>query len=91
CETAINKELVRGWNISPANAFLERRVKSVVASLWKVDDEATSVLMNEFYRGLSRNLDKVDALRAAQEKLSRDPRFSHPFFWGAFVLYGEWK
>jgi CHAT domain-containing protein len=91
CETAITKELVKGWTISPANSFLERRVKSVVASLWKVDDEATSILMDEFYNNLNKKLDKVDALRLAQETLSRNPKYSHPFYWGAFVLYGDWR
>lgn len=91
CETAVNKQLIQGWNISPANAFLLRRVKSVVASLWKVDDEATSILMNEFYTNLNKKMDKVDALRMAQVKLSNNPKYSHPFYWGAFVLYGEWR
>lgn len=91
CETAITKELVKGWTISPANSFLERNVKSVVASLWKVDDEATSILMNEFYSNLDKKMDKVDALRLAQETLSKNPKYSHPFYWGAFVLYGEWR
>jgi CHAT domain-containing protein len=90
CETAINKELVKGWNISPANAFLERRVKSVIASLWKVDDEATNILMNEFYKNL-KLMNTVDALRLAQETLSKNPKYAHPFYWGAFVLYGEWR
>jgi CHAT domain-containing protein len=90
CETAINKELVKGWNISPANAFLERRVKSVIASLWKVDDEATNILMNEFYKNL-KIMSTVDALRLAQQTLSRNPKYSHPFYWGAFVLYGDWR
>ena len=91
CETAISKELAKGWTISPANSFLERRVKSVVASLWKVDDEATSILMDEFYNNLNKKMDKVDALRLAQETLSKNPKYSHPFYWGAFVLYGEWR
>ena len=91
CETAVNKQLTQGWNISPANAFLLRSVKSVVASLWKVDDEATSILMNEFYSNLNKKMDKVDALRLAQVKLSANPKYAHPFYWGAFVLYGEWR
>ena len=91
CETAITKELAKGWTISPANSFLERRVKSVVASLWKVDDEATSILMDEFYSNLNKKIDKVDALRLAQETLSKNPKYAHPFYWGAFVLYGEWR
>ncbi|RYY60948.1 MAG: CHAT domain-containing protein [Chitinophagaceae bacterium] len=91
CETAVSNQLVKGWNISPANAFLQRKVRSVVASLWKVDDEATSLLMKDFYQNLGQGMEKVDALRLAQEKLSQDPRYTHPYFWGAFVLFGDWR
>ncbi|HEY9364739.1 MAG TPA: CHAT domain-containing tetratricopeptide repeat protein, partial [Chitinophagaceae bacterium] len=91
CETAISQQLVKGWNISPANAFLKRKVKSVIASLWKVDDEATSILMNNFYMNLNKKMDKIDALRQAQKTLSRNPKYAHPFYWGAFVLYGDWR
>jgi len=91
CETAVNKVLAKGWQISPANSFLLNRVKSVVATLWKVDDQATSILMEAFYSNLNKQMDKVDALRQAQVTLSRDPRFSHPYYWGAFVLFGDWR
>jgi CHAT domain-containing protein len=94
CETAVSKESVKGWYISPANSFLQNNVSSVVASLWKVDDEATSVLMQEFYKNLlstDHKVSKIEALRKAQETLSKDNRYSHPYFWAAFVLYGEWR
>jgi CHAT domain-containing protein len=65
-------------------------VKSVVASLWQVDDEATSIFMKEFYKNVTA-MSKVDALRKAQETLSHNPKYVHPFFWGAFVLYGDWR
>ena len=91
CETAVNNQLVKGWNISPANAFLQRKVRSVVASLWKVDDEATSLLMKNFYQNLETGMEKVEALRRAQETLSQDARYNHPYFWGAFVLFGDWR
>ncbi len=93
CQTAVSKALVKGWNISPANSFLVSNVKTVVASLWKVADEPTGLLMQYFYENLSSSasINKVDALRLAQVKLSQNPRFSHPNYWGAFVLYGDWK
>lgn len=90
CETAISQELKKGWYVSPANSFLINNVKSVVASLWSVDDNATSILMKEFYKNL-QTMGKADALRKAQETLSKDPKYVHPFYWGAFVLYGDWK
>jgi CHAT domain-containing protein len=91
CQTAVNKQLVEGWNISPANSFLVSHVKTVVASLWKVADEPTELLMKYFYQNLSQKMDKVESLRQAQIKLSQDTRFRHPNYWGAFVLYGEWR
>jgi CHAT domain-containing protein len=93
CQTAVSKALVKGWNISPANSFLVSNVKTVVASLWKVADEPTGILMQYFYENLSSaaSINKADALRLAQVKLSQHPRFSHPNYWGAFVLYGDWR
>ncbi|MEP7255685.1 MAG: CHAT domain-containing protein [Ferruginibacter sp.] len=93
CQTAVSKQLVKGWNISPANSFLVSNVKTVVASLWKVADEPTGLLMQYFYENLSLPvpMEKAEALRQAQIKLSQVPRFSHPNYWGAFVLYGDWR
>ncbi|MCU0394636.1 MAG: CHAT domain-containing protein [Chitinophagaceae bacterium] len=90
CETAVNQELKKGWYISPANAFLVSSVRSVVASLWAVDDEATNLLMQEFYKNLPV-MGKSAALRKAQATLSQTKGFEHPFYWGAFVLYGDWR
>ena len=91
CETAVSRQKVKGWKISPANSLLRKRVKSVIATMWKVDDEATSILMDEFYLQLNAKKEKGEALRLAQEKLSKDARYSHPYFWSAFVLYGDWR
>ncbi|GMV77023.1 MAG: hypothetical protein AMXMBFR79_01590 [Chitinophagaceae bacterium] len=90
CETAVSKEEVKGWYISPVNSFLQSNVSTVVASLWQVDDKATSILMTEFYKNLI-TMSKVEALRKAQETLSKNPEYAHPYFWSAFVLYGEWR
>jgi tetratricopeptide (TPR) repeat protein len=91
CETAVGKQLRPGWQISPANSFIVNRVKSVLATLWKVDDEATSILMDEFYSQLKKGTDKADALRLAQQKLSQNPKYVHPFYWAPFILYGDWR
>jgi len=93
CQTAVSKQLVKGWNISPANSFLVSNVKTVVASLWKVADEPTGLLMQYFYENLSSpaSMEKAEALRQAQIKLSQDKRFTHPNYWGAFAMYGDWR
>jgi CHAT domain-containing protein len=90
CETAVSAEVSKGWYISPANAFLINRVRSVVASLWEVDDQSTNYLMQSFYKNLQQH-PKVEALRMAMQEVSQMPGYEHPFFWAGFVLYGDWQ
>ncbi|TDG36938.1 CHAT domain-containing protein [Pedobacter changchengzhani] len=90
CETAVAQDVSKGWFVSPANSLLVSGVKTVVASLWSVDDEATSLLMSSFYENL-KTMHKAEALRKAQEILSHNPKYVHPFYWGAFILYGDWR
>jgi CHAT domain-containing protein len=64
----------------------------VVASLWQVSDAATAELMERFYRALFVDrLRPAAALRSAQLDLSRDARWSAPYYWAGFVLQGEWR
>ncbi len=65
---------------------------SMLMSLWKVPDEATSELMTEFYRNLWINkMPKAQALKKAQSKLTNDKygRFTNPLNWAAWVLVGD--
>lgn len=64
----------------------------VVVSLWNVDDEATSLLMQKFYQKmLKEGLKPAAALREAQIEMLQDERFSNPDYWAAFTLQGEWR
>ena len=90
CETGVNKEISKGWYISPANSFLVKGVKTVVASLWKVHDEATSILMTDFYKNIE-HMSKAEALRQAQISLTQNPKYQHPYYWAPFLLYGSWR
>jgi CHAT domain-containing protein len=66
--------------------------RRVVASLWKVDDEATLELMRRFYRRmLEEGRSPAAALRQAQVAMWRQKPWRAPFFWAAFVLQGEWR
>jgi hypothetical protein len=65
--------------------------KSVVASLWKVDDRATASLMSRFYESLlQQGLSTGAALRAAKLKTMREKQWCAPYFWAGFVLQGEY-
>jgi len=65
--------------------------RSTAASLWYVSDEATAVLMNNFYLELAKpDVTKAEALRQAQLAVLQNKEFAHPYFWSAFVLVGNW-
>ncbi len=90
CNTAVSDEVVEGWPINPANAFLQVGVPRVIATLWQVDDEATAMLMKSFYQNLATH-GAADALRLAQETLQANPDYAQPYYWGPFVLLGDWR
>jgi tetratricopeptide (TPR) repeat protein len=68
--------------------FLFAGARSVVGSLWRVDDDSTAFLMTEFYRRLlsTHGADPLAALSAA--RLATKAKYPHPYYWGAFVLSG---
>jgi CHAT domain-containing protein len=91
CDTALGQELRGEGLIGLALAFLHAGGGSVVASLWKVSDQATAELMRVFYEHqLTRGLSPAAALRLAQLHVSKQRRWQDPYFWAAFVTYGEW-
>lgn len=87
CETALGKVSNGDDVVGFTRGFLYAGTNSIVSSLWKVSDEATSILMQEFYENL-KDRDKRTALRLAQLKI-KDTYNSHPFFWAAFQLTGS--
>ncbi|HYR85064.1 MAG TPA: CHAT domain-containing tetratricopeptide repeat protein [Terriglobia bacterium] len=92
CETALGKEIKGEGLIGLTRGFMYAGAPRVVASLWKVEDRATAELMKRFYEGmLKRQLKPAAALREAQLALSRDKRWSAPYYWAAFILQGEWR
>ena len=66
CETSVVQNITDGWPISTASAFIEAGVPTVIATLWKVDDKATSILVEKFYDNM-KTMDKVAALQNAQQ------------------------
>src|SRR5262249_21421878 len=82
CQTALGKEIKGEGLVGLTRGFMYAGAERVVASLWQVDDEATSQLMQYFYRGMLKdNLRPVAALRAAQIEMSRSSRWSSPYYW----------
>lgn len=69
-------------------AFLQAGARSVVATLWPVEDRATGELMEQFYIRLAPGATPVSALAEAQRSLIRNPATSPPGYWAGFTLTG---
>jgi len=92
CETGLGKQISGEGLVGLTRGFMYAGASRIVASLWKVDDVATSELMAEFYRGmLSHGLAPAAALRQAQLAMLKRSRWADPYYWAAFTLQGEWK
>ncbi|MEK7816027.1 MAG: CHAT domain-containing protein [Pseudomonadota bacterium] len=86
CETGLGKIANGDDVVGLTRGFLYAGSRSIVASLWKVDDEATAYLMTRFYSAL-KGTSKREALRLAQIETRK--KYPHPYFWAAFQLTGE--
>jgi CHAT domain-containing protein/Tfp pilus assembly protein PilF len=93
CQTGLGKEVKGEGLIGLARGFMYAGAPRIVASLWKVDDRATSELMKRFYQGLlgPERLRPAGALRQAQLSMWKQKQWREPYYWAAFVLQGEWK
>ncbi|MGB7445017.1 MAG: CHAT domain-containing protein [Coleofasciculaceae cyanobacterium] len=88
CQTAAGDKRAA---LGLAGVAVRAGARSTVASLWFVDDEATALLMTKLYQELDKpNVTKAEALRRAQAAVLQNDKFSHPYFWSAFVLVGNW-
>jgi CHAT domain-containing protein len=86
CETGLNKIFAGDEILGLARGFLSAGAKSLVLSLWTVNDEATTELMKVFYTNLQRGELVATSLRKAQTDFIG--RGEHPYFWSPFVLIG---
>ena len=91
CETGLGELEASEGIISLGRAFTYAGAKSIITTLWSVNDQATSELMISFYQYLDQGMSKDEALR--QSKLdyldSHDERFSHPYYWAAPIAIGD--
>jgi CHAT domain-containing protein len=97
CETMKDGADPNGAEIEGLAVIAQRRgAQTVLASLWRIPDDGTRHLMTEFYRLYKNgrgNVSKVEALRRAQLTLLKGGgpgrNYSHPAYWGAFILLGN--
>jgi CHAT domain-containing protein/tetratricopeptide (TPR) repeat protein len=91
CSTGLGKDVRGEGLIGLTRGFMYAGASGVVASLWKVDDEATAELMKLFYEGMfKRGLSPAAALREAQLKMSQQKAWQSPYYWAGFVIQGRY-
>lgn len=90
CKTAIERDFAGEGPIGFARSFLVAGVPVVVASLWRVDSDATSLLMIEFHRRRrsGNRMSTLEALKSAQEEVMKRPGYENPYYWAGFTVVG---
>jgi len=102
CSTGVGRSLGGEGLMGLTRAFFHAGTRSVLATLWRISDASTPMLMGEFYRNLESGIHMDEALQRAQiafieNDAKRPPDgnmaqdYSLPFFWAAFVLNGDWR
>ena len=88
CQTAAGNDRAA---LGLSGIAVKAGARSVMGSLWLIADQATALLIAEFYERLRADkMSKAEALRQAQLSLLRDSRYSHPYFWSPFLMIGNW-
>jgi len=90
CESGRGVVAAGDEQIGLPRAFLYAGARSVLHSLWRIDDRATQVLMERFYADLRAERGRGASLRNAQLAALRSAD-AHPFWWAALVLVGDWR
>lgn len=88
CSSGLGKIDESEGIVGMAKAFYEAGAKSVIVSLWQVNDKYTSKLMALFYKNLSRGMNKSEALRQAKIRFRKEYS-PNPYYWSAFILSGD--
>jgi CHAT domain-containing protein len=92
CETALGRQIRGESLIGLTQGFMSAGARSVAATLWQVPDRATAELMTRFYGFMfTDGLRPAQALRRAQLSIASERRTRHPYFWGAFIMMGDWR
>lgn len=88
CESGLGRVTTGDEIWGFTRSFLSAGAASLVVSLWPVSDEATELLMTNFYGELRKGIERGQALRNAEILVMATPKYSAPLFWAAFSLVG---
>lgn len=89
CQTALGREITGEGLIGLSRAFFYAGARSVVATLWNLNDRFAAEFVQRFYRELNGGRSSEEALRRAKLAYINDPRYSHPFYWSSLIMLGD--
>jgi CHAT domain-containing protein/Tfp pilus assembly protein PilF len=88
CQTAVGDDKAA---LGLGGVAVKAGARSALATLWYINDQASSILITDFYEDLKKpDVSKAQALQQAQLKLLKDHRYDHPSYWSPFLLIGNW-
>ena len=94
CRTGLSNVIRREALTGLTGGLMSAGAERVVVSLWSVNDEVTTELMERFYQKMldaNQPLPPAQALREAQLSMWKEDRFQAPYNWAAFTIQGEWR
>jgi len=92
CDTALGQDMKGEGLVGLTRGFMYAGATRVMASLWSVNDAATSELMARFYKEMLRGtLRPAAALRTAQIQMWKQRQWTSPYYWAPFQIQGDWR
>ena len=85
CQTALG-EITGEGVFGLQRGFKKAGARTIIMSLWPVDDNATLLMMTEFYTNLTKGMSKREAFLTAQNKVKTTVGFENPRYWAAFIM-----
>lgn len=91
CETGLGQNIRGEGLVGLTRAFQYAGVRSIIVSLWEVNDASTAEFMTTFYRELRKGAGKDVALQTAMKVMRNSRQWQHPFHWSPFIIVGDWR
>ena len=92
CETAVGESFYSEGIVGLTNSFFIAGARSVISTLWPVDDQATAVFMSSFYDNINNTDSIVLALADTKREFIKGEHgdeYKKPYYWAPFVYYGK--